>query len=320
MRNFREFLQSEIAFNPQVTRIVGIYELPDLGAAAELWKTPIGGYRDFSHMSTWLTTQAKYNIRYPLERHGIDPSKADSELRTLSYEQMKSAMIDLASRVQSIGSVLASKGTSPDDPHMTARLRHAYFKGQRRQETTDEKGNLVVTRTDPNEKSVDPWEIICVDVRAFTGEVSGRGGTQGFKVGEALGVITPFNKPELAGAGISDPTTADATLATAAMRKEANENRGAKTPVGSGEDAIPTVIQDNPEESFDSHFDIHVRKLKVEMDKALQIFTEFQRELKAWDTLAGWADQVVGHLGKSRGGVGITFGTNPMGLAASRKI
>lgn len=270
MRRFREFLVSElVTYRPQVTRIVGIYDLPDLGAATQLWQTPVGGYNSWSDVINWLGRQAQYNVRYPLEQHGIDPSRTDSEIRSLSYAQMKSAMIDLASRAQSIGSVLASEGTRPEDKHMTARLREAHFRGQQVHSAgVDDKGQpLPPTRTSVYDEGVDLYYIMKVDVRAFTGEVSGRGGTQGFKVGEALDVIVPTR--DVQGEAIFG------------------------TPVDST-NAPPTQMPDPqaPPPHVDSLFDIDIRKLNVEMHKALQIFTNFERELASWQKMAGWGDTI----------------------------
>lgn len=179
MSGFREFLLQELqgggyGYQPRMTRITGIYNLPDLFAATQLGQPPIGGYGGFGHAAQWQATQRQYNEKYPMP--GLN----------ITYAQMKAQLTDLAQRVQAIAGVIASGGTRPGDEDMTARLRYAHFEGQRA--PSGPPPAVGGRATDPG---VDKNSIRNVDGRVFYGEVSGRGGAIGFKIGETLGIITP---------------------------------------------------------------------------------------------------------------------------------
>ncbi len=264
MRRFREFFLAEAGpryYQPRVSRIVGIYDLPDLGAATQLGQTPIGGYSTPGDAMNWHADIRKFNQRYPLEIHNVDSSKVDKELSSISIEQMRAAMTDLAQRIQSTGSVLASAGTHPGDRDMSSRTREAHFDGQKHKlETVTTPSGFaqeMITRGDAVEPGVNVNIIRNLDGRAFYGEVSGRGGTQGFKIGEALRVIVPAQ--------------------------------------------TGSICPDCEEAHLGSHFDIYVDKLAEEMQKAMAVFTQFERQIGAMRMAGQGLDKVVGYLGDPHG-------------------
>lgn len=191
MSNFRDFLSKDTLFDeftmykPGLSRVAGVYNLPDLKAGTQRYvdpntgketpMIPVGGIKDPAHAAQWKIIHKRWNDRYPLDIHGVQPAQFD--MKEISYEQAKAAFIDLANRISSIGSVIASGGNVPGGEKMTARMREAIFSGQTFGKAPDE--------------NTDIYLIYNVDGRAFFGEVSGRGGTLGFKLGEALRIITP---------------------------------------------------------------------------------------------------------------------------------
>jgi len=258
MSGFKNFLISELEFNRRGTRIAGRYKIADLGAAMQLGRTKVGGYQNFGDMGKWLTDQAKYNVRYPIELHKSVKFKID-----FSYQQMYAAFTDLAERLESIASVLASSITHPEDPRMSARVKDAHFENQPKDYKHDD------VFSDP---TIDPYIIRTVDVRAMTGEVSGRGGTQAFVVGEALGIL-----------------------------EKAKEIPPPKKPLKPGEKT-----------GTDSLFDIYMRRLEHHSQLALGIFTQFERTLAAWDTIAGWGDHIVNQMGQAN--IQQSATSNPMAV------
>jgi hypothetical protein len=203
MSSFRKFLQKESVLNeigvgnihrPGISRIAGIYDLPDPQAATQMQQgtqvgdrirpvTKIGGYDRPSTYIQWQVEAQRWNQPYPLaEIHKLRPDNLTLNMTKLTYEQAKRAFVDLAARVSSIGSVIASGGNVPGDRDMTARMKKALFKNQ-------------VYGEQPNARC-DIYEIYNVDGRVFFGEVSGRGGTLGFKLGEALEVVIPTTTPD----------------------------------------------------------------------------------------------------------------------------
>jgi len=195
MSSFREFILSEAPITSPLSRsrVAGIYELPDPDTMRQrkinpttgqsMPMIPVGGYNDPAHYAQWHTNQQRWNQSYPLEKiHGVSQEQLQHNIIQLNYEQAKAAFVDLASRVEAIGSVIASGGNVPGDKDMTARMKQALFQGQKFGQ--------------PPNKSCNIFLIYNVDGRVFFGEVSGRGGTLGFKLAEALEIVTPTNTPD----------------------------------------------------------------------------------------------------------------------------
>jgi hypothetical protein len=238
------------------------------------------------------------------------------ELKHLSYQQMYDQTIDLVSRIQAIGSVLASGGTMPGDPDLTARLRTAHFKGQ----------GMGEPATGPN---IDIWEIQDVDGRVFYGEVSGRGGTVGFKIGEALRVITPVRKPPVIPAHVAQQIQKD--KAAEAQRRQWQNTYG--NPYGPGNNpygnnwnnpnpagnpyaqanmsAESTISEIVGEAEKGSHFNINVRKLNDDLQLMLQIFGQFERGLQGLGQTGRMVDKVFDRL-TGDDGTPLRRGINPM--------
>jgi len=159
-------------YSPRVTRLAGLEglpELPDLYTQTQIGQYPVGGYQGFGHLAGFEGQKSQYNVKYPIEKLNI------------TYAQMKAQLMDFAQRVYAVAGVIMSPGTKPGDENLTARVRDSHFEGQRI-------GTPATIKDNPN---IDFTIIRNVDGRVFTGEVSGRGGTVGFEIGEKLGVITP---------------------------------------------------------------------------------------------------------------------------------
>jgi len=320
MRSFREFLQTEAgaatqqplargsrAYGQRASRAAGIYPLPDLASELQIGQTTVGGYPDFASAAQKLSQDIRYNAQYPIWRHQVDPSKIGFELKHLTYAQMYSQTIDLVSRIQAIGSVIASGGTMPGDPDLTARLRTAHFKGQAMGQPA-------------NGPNVDIWTIQDVDGRVFYGEVSGRGGTVGFKIGEALQVITPVTTPPVIPAHVAQQMQQD-KAEEAQRRKNGYGSYGNQQYGQYGNQYNPYNIANMSAEATvnevkagrvgGSHFNINVRKLGDDLQLMLQIFGQFERGLQGLGQAGRFVDKVFTQLGREED-VPLLKGINPL--------
>lgn len=161
---------------------------PGLG---QLDKPPVGGWNNVQDFARWKANQMKggrlfdlnklaEKIKVPTDKTQIVIEKYSSVYGSpFSYAAAETFLRELKQRTDSARMVLASAGTTPSDPDLSARLKGAHFKGQG-------------ARNTGNEKNVDQSHIQDLDKRLYTGEVSGRGGGVGaFEIGEALYAITP---------------------------------------------------------------------------------------------------------------------------------